>query len=288
MKYIITIIFLLLLIVLGVFWFVNRELITLHNSTQNISSMQPSLENSWQFAVIGDTEGIHTVTKNMIEDLKLRPLTFVVHVGDISSHGNETEMQEVKTVFATLPFPTYYIPGNNDLIFDESLQIKTLEAYKNVFGNTTYQSFNAQNAHFVLLDNSYRRFGFASEELEWLQNDLAHNTQPLTFLFFHRPLNLPGEQLFGDDETTASRKQNEKFKSLITPYTISHIFNGHIHTSLNYNLNSIPVTVTGGGGALPQEMLGGKSVAQFHYVLVTVQKTSDHPTYRTETIRFTE
>lgn len=264
-------------------WFVNRELqsfLNLNVQNTNTATADASDPDSWQFAVIGDTEDVQPVTTTMIEEMGTRDLELVVHVGDIASHGDPTKMREVKDLLATLPFPAYYIPGNNDLIYDDALEIKTLANYKAVFGDTTYQSFDVRNAHFVLLDNSYLRYGFSDEELDWLADDLEKNTQPITFLFFHRPLHLPGEQLFGDDETPHSREQNEKFLQLIAKYPITHIFNGHIHIPVSYTLGEtkIPVTVTGGGGALPQEILGGEEAAFFHYDLVTVGADDATPT----------
>lgn len=243
-------------------------------------------QNQWQFAVIGDTEDVRPVNEQMIADMKNRPLAFAVHVGDISSHGDEDALQQVKTLFAPLPFPTYYLPGNNDLVYDETLEIKTPAPYQRIIDERLYYSIDYRQAHIVLLDNSYRRFGFPDEELAWLKEDLDKNTQPLTFLFFHRPLNVPGQQLFGDDETPNSREQNTKFEELIAGYNISHIFNGHIHIPFSYTLNEIPVTVTGGGGALPQDILGGADAALFHYYVVTVNESQNTASYSLERIDF--
>ena len=198
-------------------------------------------------------------------------------------------METVKTQFETLPIPTYYVPGNNDLVYDEKTERRTLRIYKEVFGETVYFSFDYKNAQLLLLDNSYRRTGFSDTQLEWLKKQLNTNAQPYRFVFFHRPLNVPGQELVGDDETTNSREQNKKFLALIAGYNINHIFNGHVHTSLQYSLTSnragnadaatgttavnekkIPVTITGGGGAYPQAILGGEAAAFFHYVVVTV------------------
>jgi len=275
---IVTTILLVCIVVVGG-WFVNRQIRNLFEKPLLSQSAYPTFKNSWQFAVIGDTEDVRPITKILLADMATRNVDFVVHVGDIASHGDPEKMREVQTLFKALPFPTYYIPGNNDLIYNDSLQIKTLENYTAVFGDTTYSSFNAHNAHIILLDNSYLRYGFSDDELAWLADDLARNTQPFTFLFFHRPLHLPGEQFFGDDETPHSREQNEKFLSLIEQYPITRIFNGHIHIPIDYTLGNtaIPVTVTGGGGALPQDILGGAAAAQFHYTIVTVGDAGTTP-----------
>ncbi len=270
---------LLLCIVVAGGWFVNRELkdfLSVAPADQTAKADDP---NTWQFAVIGDTEDMRPITETMRAEMAERNLDFVVHVGDISSHSDPEQLRAVKNLFATLPFPTYYVPGNNDLIYDETLEIKTPKHYQEIIDERLYYAFDHENAHFVLLDNSYRRYGFSDEELAWLEEDLNANTKPFTFLFFHRPLDVPGQQLFGDDETPASREQNEKFKALIAQYNITRIFNGHIHTALGYTVgtSAIPVTVTGGGGALPQEILGGEDAAFFHYLIITVGSDNTTP-----------
>lgn len=253
------------------------------NTLTNINAVP---KDEWQFAVIGDTEDVRPVNERMIADMKKRPLAFVVHVGDISSHGDEEALQQVQALFNTLSFPTYTVPGNNDLVYDETLEIKTPARYQQIIDERLYYSIDYRQTHIVLLDNSYRRFGFPDEELAWLKKDLEKNTQPLTFLFFHRPLDVPGQQLFGDDETPHSREQNAKFKELIAGYNISHIFNGHIHIPFSYTLNEIPVTITGGGGALPQDILGGADAALFHYYIVTVNESQSAASYSLERIDF--
>jgi hypothetical protein len=126
-----------------------------------------------------------------------------------------------------------------------------------------------------LLDNSYRKYGFRDETLSWFSDTLKKDTTlPYTFLFFHRPLHLPLEDVFGDDETTYSRSQNEKFLDILSQNPITYIFNGHIHLYIPYTLQGIPVVVSGGGGAYPQAILGGPSAAYFHYLIVNVPNNS--------------
>ncbi len=237
--------------------------------------LAPAPFDGWKFVVIGDTEDGGPVLDRFISDMKQRSdITFIAHVGDIVSHGDTDLMKTVKSQFSELPIPTYYVPGNNDLIYNEKTERKTLEHYAAVFGSPAYQAVTVQNAQLFFLDNSYLRIGFADDELAWLKKTLDDSSPQYRFLFFHRPLNVPGQEIFGDDETPNSRIQNTKFLTLLSNYHIDRIFNGHIHTSLNYTLTAgdttIPVTVSGGGGAYPQAILGGEAAAYFHYLVVTV------------------
>lgn len=273
--------FILIPIVVVIAWLVNSKtgFISISETNKNTAKTEeantPKNTKTWQFAVIGDTEEMPKITDNILTDLAQRDLDFIVHLGDITYKGGVEGMEKTKAAFDKLPYPTYYVPGNNDLIYDAKTERKTLANYQKVINQDTYYSLDYENAHLVFLDNSYLRVGFSDEELTWLEQDLNQNNQEFTFLFYHRPLDVPGQQLFGDDETPESRIQNEKFKNLIADYTIDRIFNGHLHMLLTYTLNDIPITITGGGGALPQALLGGAKAAYYHYQLVTVYQTDD-------------
>lgn len=266
---------LLCTIVLGAWWFVNRTTGVLFTDDANGPLQR---EPAWQFVVISDVEGEIDIARRLVDDMAQRNITVVVNVGDIGGAQDKEKIQPVMDLFATLPVPTHFVLGSDELVYNKALERKTRDVFHEVVNELDYYSFNVQNAHFVILDNAYRRDGFPDEELEWLTDDLDANTQPYTFLFFHRPLDVPGQQWFGDDETPHSREQNEKFKALVAQYPITRIFNGHVHTYLGYTLNDIPVTITGGGGATPQALLGGKDAAYYHYVLVSIYNDGSEPT----------
>ncbi len=265
---------LLCTIVLGGWWFVNRTMNNVFDTNGGAVHTTPA----WQFAVISDVEGEMDIAKRLVADMAEQDIEFVVNVGDIGGSPDKEKIQSVLNLFATLPVPAHFVIGSDELVYNETLQRKTRDVFHEVVSERDYYSFDVQNAHLVLLDNAYRRDGFPDEELEWLRQDLDANTQPYTFLFFHRPLDVPGQQWFGDDETPHSREQNEKFKTLISEYPITRIFNGHVHTYLGYTLGNIPVTITGGGGATPQALLGGKDAAYYHYVLVSMYDDGREPT----------
>lgn len=249
-------------------WFVNSTFNEFTADTASLSTQKNY--DYWSFAVIGDTEDMRPITKRMIDDMATQSIDFVVHVGDVSSAADEVNMTTVRDAFSALPFPTYYIPGNNDLFFDEHTQLRSAATYSAVIQQPLNQHITHRNAQLLLLDNSYRKYGFTDETLAWFDEALTSNTSPFTFLFFHRPIYLPLEDLFGDDETPYSREQNKKMRERFSRTSVDYIFNGHIHTYLPYTLDGIPVVVTGGGGALPQTLLGGASAAYFHYLIVHV------------------
>lgn len=286
MKKFLLLLFVLVGVLIAVFWYANTELQnflsaglqaeTIRRNANDISETNVSVD-GWQFAVIGDTEGLSPITQQMIENMaEQKEIEFVVHLGDLDDAPPEKQnIQAVMDAFSVLPVPTYYIPGNNDLIYDETIERKTRALYNEVVNENDYYAIEHNNAHLLLLDNSYRRDGFPEEELTWLQTELDRDVGDYTFLFYHRPIAVPGESLFGDDETPDSREQNDKFRELIADYSITHIFNGHLHTTFNYELDGIAVTVSGGGGAEAQSIFKNTGGELFHYYIVTVPYDSE-------------
>lgn len=222
------------------------------------------------FFVFGDNEGINPIVKRIWSDAAAAKVDFVISVADLTARGKEEQFMEVKALFNSYGVPYYTAIGNNDL--GRPISRELFQKYFGVddFARRTYFSFDRAGVHFVVLDNADRKVGFDDEQLTWLADDLGRNTQPHTLLFYHRPFELPFSDFFYDDETAVSRASNEKFLEIIGAHTIDAIFTGHVHTYLPYRMQNIPVTVTGGGGAAPQDFIGGDAVKLYHYMKVTV------------------
>jgi predicted phosphodiesterase len=232
------------------------------------------------FAVIGDNEGENSIYNSLIQKIANdKSIQFVIHVGDATSQGSQEELTALQILYKQLglTIPVYAVPGNHDIKADPSLTI-----WKTEIGNP-WRSIDINNIHLVLLDNANRKVGFPSEELDWLERDLsAVSNNKTIILAYHRPFNYPLASIVGDDETTASRKTNERFLDIIKKYPIAHIFTGHIHTSLDYTMTlekdadgnvtkSVPVTISGGGGQPPQSGFGGLLPEKYHALKATVQ-----------------
>ncbi len=231
----------------------------------------------FRFLVMGENEGVNPVFETILNEAKGRQAAFLVHVADLTPRSDPADFAKVHELLETLPFPYYTAVGNNDIVGDPERS-----RYRSVFSTAalglepsahTYYSFTHENAHFIVLDNADRKVGFSEEELAWLQADLQSNQARWTFLFFHRPIQVPFSEFYGDDETAASRASNEAFLSIIGAYPITHIYTGHLHTLFSYSLGSIPVTITGGGGAAPHAAYGNILGTQYHYLEVEVSET---------------
>jgi len=233
--------------------------------------------NGVTFAVIGDNEGVnHYYDAFMTQIAEDSDVQFILHVGDIVSNGGQTEIEEILTHQNTfgLHVPMYVIPGNHD-IYDDPERA----AFENGFGEIP-RSIDIGDVHLVLLDNADRKVGFSDEDLNWLDQDLNEHADKDIILAYHRPFNYPLANTLGDDETTASDKSNEEFQYVIAKYNILAIFNGHIHTYLEFPFivrdsngtsTSIPDYISGGGGQSPQDIFGSLFSSDYHWLKVTIQ-----------------
>lgn len=265
-----------LLTSLGVFaylgWSTLRELGVRPSDLQPV--LQPSDPAGFSFIVLGDNEGDNAVFRAILSSAQAETVDFLIAVGDLTPRSDPADFNRVKELLQALPFPYYTAVGNNDIVGDET-RSRYLAAFSTgqlglPDSNKTYYSFNHKGAHFIVLDNASRKVGFSDDQLDWLESDLSANDNRWTFLFLHRPVNLPLTELYGDDETTASRKTNDRFAALIGRYPITRIFSGHLHTFFTYSLGAIPVTITGGGGAAPQQAFSAILGPQYHYVKINV------------------
>jgi len=232
--------------------------------------------NTTTFAVIGDNEGINSEYTRLFGQIAKDPdVAFVLHVGDLVANGGKAEIDELVTFQQTfnLRVPFYAIPGNHDT-YDDPDQTAFMEAF-----GTIPRSIDFKQIHLVLLDNAERKVGFSDTELDWLEKDLQSANGKKIILAYHRPFNYPLAATLGDDETKTSRASNEIFQTIISKYDITAIFNGHIHTYLefpfiihdNTNTNhSIPDYISGGGGQPPQDIFASIFSADYHWLKVTV------------------
>lgn len=235
------------------------------------------------FAVVGDNEGDNPDYRDLIQQIAADPgVQFLLHVGDTTNLGGKAELQALQALHTELglTIPVYAVPGNHDIKADTQQA-----AFQDTFGAIP-RSVDVGNVHLILLDNADRKNGFPEAELAWLEKDLADSptrqrADSLTILAYHRPFAYPLAELFGDDETKTSRQSNERFLAILAKYPVQHVFTGHIHTALDYTMvtqtdatnravQTVPVTVSGGGGQPIQAAFGGLVKEKFHALKVKV------------------
>ena len=147
---------------------------------------------SIRFAVLGDRTGgaVPGIYEQIVQEIERLKPDFVVTVGDMieGPENNEDRLRakwdEYMSIVSHLSMPIYYTPGNNDIEND------LMEKYYKEYAGEPYYSFNIDDIHFVIIDNS--RWQSSSElpdaELSWLAEDLKKNINArYSIALFHKP-----------------------------------------------------------------------------------------------------
>lgn len=220
----------------------------------------------FSFAVMGDNGSINPAFEAIISEIENNDdINFVLHAGDITDGKSASEMQTAKEYLETnLSKPYHLTIGDNDYIVDSSGK-RTDTAFQTNFGPTA-TSFDYQNSHFAIINSTDETNSFTDEELDWLEEDLSQTDKDFVFVLMHVPVKLPMADSILGEPSAQAKQQNDRFQEIITEYDVDQIYTGHFHGYLNYEIENIPVTVTGGAGSSPQ--FGFEE--DYHYVLVTV------------------
>jgi uncharacterized repeat protein (TIGR01451 family) len=154
----------------------------------------------------------------------------------------------------------------------------TKETYCCLNGTTSgdypsmWYAFDAGNARFYVLEaawtstnpgtstqygNDYAYHWTAtSDEYKWLQKDLATNSRPYKFAFFHYPLYADN----ASENTDFFLHGQDGLEGLLNRYGVDVAFSGHAHLYQRNVANEpygLPNYTTGGGGAFPEPIANG-------------------------------
>ena len=163
---------------------------------------------------------------------------FVLSVGDtiqgLKDATAESEWRQVKPVWTRFRIPFFLVPGNHDIWSDSSQAV-----YEKETGRKPSYSFDWQNAHFTVLDNS-RSLQLSAAQMAFLERDLAaqRNRQP-KFVVFHQPFWLLPLKL-GNSELP--------FHKLMKQYGVSVVVSGHVHQLSRMERDGVTYLVVGSSG----------------------------------------
>jgi len=195
-------------------------------------------ESSYHFAVLSDRTGgadqeaFEMVVKDIV---KLYP-DLVVTVGDIIEDGIYEDWEVVLKPIQDLKCPIYYTPGNNDILDEE-----TEKNFRETTGHNPYYSFNFDNSHFIILDNSrysnYNEMGL--QQLTWLEKDLEINKSKTNiFVFMHKPF----------WTQAISGNEPDSLHSIFVNYNVKAVFTGHWHHYAHEVIDGIEYYICGSSG----------------------------------------
>lgn len=226
----------------------------------------PAKTTTIRFAVVGDNHGVNPVYQQIISELADKPMDFLLNVADTSEDGTAAEFSAVRQLESSLRYPVYHTVGNHDIDSNGSRG-----TFTRTFDQPAWGVRRLPGIRLIILDNADRKVGFSTDQLEALEEELEQTYDGVTILAYHRPFDLPLTALVGDDETTTSRRSNNRLLAILRAHPVDYIFTGHIHTYLPYSVAGIPAVVSGGGGDPAQTAIGGEKNNYFHYLEVTVR-----------------
>lgn len=204
----------------------------------------PTGGQSFHFALLGDRTGEAQfgVYEEAWREAAAENPAFVLTVGDTIQGLNDktidAEWQRVMQILKPYHSLTLFLtPGNHDVWDAESAS-----AFERYSHHPLHYSFDWQQAHFTVLDDS-ENDALKPEELAFLEQDLEqHRTQPVKFIISHRPAWL-FPVVLGDTHFPLHQ--------LALKYGVKYVLAGHIHQMLHFNLDGITyLSMASSGGHL--------------------------------------
>lgn len=198
----------------------------------------------FHFALLGDRTGEAQpgVYEEAWREAVAEHPAFVLTVGDTIQGGDDktidSEWQQVlKSIAPYQRYKLFLTPGNHD-VWDAT----SGSAFEKYSRHPLHYSFDWQQAHFTVLDDS-ESDSLKNEEIAFLEKDLAaHRAQPVKFIVSHRPSWL--FQVVLHDRKFALHE-------LALKYGVKYVIAGHIHQMLSFSLDGVTyLSMASSGGHL--------------------------------------
>ena len=197
--------------------------------------------NEFRFAILGDRTGIanQQVFEQIWREIANEHPDFVINVGDMIEGGNdktaEAEWLALRRTWDRYRLPLFLTPGNHDIWSKTSRRIFEKQA-----GHAQPYSFNFQDAHFTVLDNS-GSLNLSAGQMQFLEQDLKENqNRKPKFVFFHQPFWL-----------IPLKFQSGEFPlhQLARKYAVDYVISGHDHQFVRLARDGIVYLEAGSSGA---------------------------------------
>jgi 3',5'-cyclic AMP phosphodiesterase CpdA len=193
------------------------------------------------FVAYGDTRSGHDIHRQIAERILTLMPDFAVHTGDLVAQGMyDSEWDRFfeieQALLANVPlFPS---PGNHDANSQHYFDAFVLP------GNERWYAFDWGNVRVICLQiDAIMPFGKQSEQVLWLEEALAANTQEWVIVVFH----VPPYDAVSDDAMNYAVRVN--IVPLLERYSVDLVINGDSHNYQRSVVNGITYIVTAGAGA---------------------------------------
>ncbi len=196
-----------------------------------------------------------------IDHLKQLELDFLLLPGDLTQDGERENHQWLIKKLKTLPFPTYVIPGNHDVLTPisttESLGLIDFPTYYQPFGydqpNRPYYTQKIlENVQLIGLNSNQfnsegKQLGYVDEtQLRWLDDSLSQFSDQLILVMIHHNVieHLPNQATheLGKRYMVDNAPQ---LLAILKKHGVKLILTGHLHVQDIINDNDIYEITTG-------------------------------------------
>ena len=231
-----------------------------------LSTAQRPADNAFRFSILGDRTGVanqKAYEQAWREINRLHP-DFIVNVGDTIEGGNDAtadaEWQALRPLWTRYKYQQFFTPGNHDIWSSTSRRI-----FAEQTGHAPPYSFNRQNAHFTVLDNSQIET-LDDVQLQFLEHDLQENrARSPKFVLFHKmfwllPLKLDSGEF--------------PLHKLALKYGVNYVISGHGHQFVRLARDGVVYLEVGssGGNLRGHDRTEGYAQGWFYqHVLVEVR-----------------
>lgn len=191
---------------------------------------------SISFGVVGDTEGRPHINNRISKLLWDERPDFVVHTGDITDGGTETNKYEWNYEYFTgmgqllERIPVYPVAGNGEG------DLYWYRRYHTLPSPGGYYSFRQGNAEFFMLNsNKPEDFSPSGAQYQWLEARLKASTAQWKFVAHHHAVYSADDDDYGDTwsgKSTLGDTLIQQIVPLYEKYGVDMVFYGHLHTYL--------------------------------------------------------
>ncbi len=166
-------------------------------------------------------------------------------MGTIGNHDwvwdHHDDRNSIRKYLATFPYPMY--PGREVTLENACNQDWHLTKKPEIL----YYSFDYGPAHFISLssyptdDSDHSTcVGYGSDQISWLEHDLADTDKEWIFVFTHVPM--------VDGNSVKNRPMFDACRNLFLLYGVDAVLQGHYHFYERRHYDGIPYMILGGGG----------------------------------------
>jgi 3',5'-cyclic-AMP phosphodiesterase len=207
----------------------------------SIAAFCLTADGRFTFVILGDRTGEAQpgVYEQVWQEAAAEHPAFLINVGDTIEGGDDAkaaaEWAAVQKLWQPYrEYPLYLVPGNHDIWSAVSEQL-----FRKYAGHPAHYSFDFEQAHFTVLDNS-RSEELSTAELDYLESDLkAHAAAPVKLIFSHRPSWLMN---------VGFRNSDFRLHRLAKQYGVQYVVAGHIHQMLRFELEGVNYISVGSSG----------------------------------------